>query len=110
VSAVARRTSAKGLLPDNLGYLFDVPLALTPAVPAVLQADTVLTFAELDERCNRLANALRALGVGAGTRVALMFGNDYRFLESLFGPMRLGAVAVPLNTRMGDDALRYVVE
>jgi acyl-CoA synthetase (AMP-forming)/AMP-acid ligase II len=39
-----------------------------------------------------------------------MFSNDFRFLESLLGPMRLGAVSVPLNTRMGDDALRYVVE
>jgi len=57
-----------------------------------------------------MANALRDLGVTAGDRVALMFSNDVRFLESLFAPMRLGAVSVPLNTRMGDDMLRYVVE
>jgi long-chain acyl-CoA synthetase len=98
------------MLPDNLGHLFDTALRLTPDRPAVLQDDTVLTFADLDGRCNRLANALRALGVGAGDRVALMFSNDFRFLESLFAPMRLGAVAVPLNTRMGDDALTYVVD
>ena len=57
-----------------------------------------------------MANALAALGVGAGDRVALLFNNDVRFLETLFGAMRLGAVAVPLNIRMGDEALRYVVE
>ena len=98
------------MLPDNLGYLFDAALALSPDAPAVFQGDAVLTFAHLDARINRMANALADLGVGAGTRVALMFGNDVRFLESLFGPMRLGAVPVPLNTRMGDDALRYVLE
>jgi acyl-CoA synthetase (AMP-forming)/AMP-acid ligase II len=98
------------MLPENLGYLFDAPLALMPDRPAVLQGDATLTFAALDGRCNRLANALRELGVGPGDRVALMFSNDRRFLESLFAPMRLGAVAVPLNTRMGDDALQYVVE
>jgi long-chain acyl-CoA synthetase len=98
------------LLPDNLGHLFDVPLRLAPERPAVFQDDVGLTYADLEARTNRMANALAGVGVGPGHRVALMFSNDFRFLESLFAPMRLGAVAVPLNTRMGDDALRYVVE
>jgi long-chain acyl-CoA synthetase len=98
------------VLPDNLGYLFDSALALTPSKPAVFQGDTVLSFADLDARSNRMANVLAGLGVAAGDRVALLFNNDYRFLETLFGTMRLGAVAVPLNIRMGDDALRYVTE
>ena len=98
------------MLPDNLGHLFDTPLALTPSKPAVFQGDTVLSYAELDGRSNRAANALAGLGVGAGDRVALLFNNDFRFLETLFGIMRLGAVAVPLNIRMGDEALRYCAE
>jgi long-chain acyl-CoA synthetase len=98
------------VLPDNLGYLFDSALALTPSKPAVFQGETVLTYAELDARSNRVANALVALGVTPVDRVALLFNNDYRFLETLFGTMRLGAVAVPLNIRMGDEALRYVTE
>jgi len=97
------------MLPDNLGFIFDAPLKLTPSVPAVLQEETVLTFEDLDARCNQMANALWKLGVRAGDRVVLMFSNDYRFLESLLAPMRLGAVSVPLNIRMGDDALVYVI-
>jgi long-chain acyl-CoA synthetase len=97
------------MLPENLGYLFDVPLQLQPAAPAILQDDVVLTFKELDERCNRMANALVSLGVKAGDRVALMFTNDYRFIESLLGTIRVGAVPVPLNIRMGDEAIQYVV-
>lgn len=94
------------MLPDNAGYLFDAPLKLTPARPAVLQDETVLTFENLDARCNQMANALRDLGVRAGDRVALMFSNDYRFLELLFGPMRLGAVAVPSIPRWAMKRLR----
>ncbi|MBV8894471.1 MAG: AMP-binding protein, partial [Acidobacteria bacterium] len=97
-------------LPENLGHLFDVPLQVQPTAPAVLQDDVVLTFKQLDERCNRMANALASLGVGPGDRVALMFTNDYRFIESLLGAMRLGAVPVPLNIRMGDEAIAYIVE
>lgn len=97
------------MLPDNLGFIFDAPLKLAPQLPAVLQDETVLSFEELDARSNRMANALRQLGVRAGDRVALCFSNDYRFLESLFGPMRLGAVPVPLNTKMGDESLAYVI-
>ena len=96
--------------PATLGYLFDVPLRLTPGAPAVIQGDTVLTYRALDAWCNRVANALAALGVTAGSRVALMFANDWRFLPAFFGPMRLGAVSVPLNIRMGDEALAYVLD
>jgi long-chain acyl-CoA synthetase len=97
------------MLPENLGHIFDVPLHLQPTAPAILQDDVVLTFRDLDERCNRMANALVSLGIGAGDRVALMFSNDYRFVESLLGAMRIGAVPVPLNIRMGDEAITYVL-
>ena len=97
------------MLPENLGYLFDVPLLLRPSAPAILQEDVLLTFRDLDERCNRVANALGNLGIRRGDRVALMFCNDYRFIESLLGAMRLGAVPVPLNIRMGDEAVIYVI-
>jgi long-chain acyl-CoA synthetase len=98
------------MLPDNLGHVFDVPLRLQPEAVAVIQDETILTYRQLDERASRMANLLDGLGVRPGDRVALMFGNDWRFLEAFFGPMRLGAVSVPLNIRMGDDALAYVVE
>lgn len=95
--------------PDNLGYLFDAALRRRPEAAAILHGDAVLSWAELDERANRVGNGLCALGVGAGHRVALLFGNDYRFLECWLGAMRVGAVPVPLNTRMADESLAYVV-
>jgi len=98
------------MLPENLGHIFDVPLQLQPTAPALLQGDVVLTFGGLEQRCNRMANALVSLGVQPGHRVALLFTNDYRFVESLLGTMRVGAVPVPLNIRMGDESITYVVD
>src|SRR5262245_40563814 len=98
------------MLPDNLGHVFDAPLRLAPDAVAVIQEDTTLTYRELEGRVCRMANMLAGLGVGPGDRVGLMFGNDWRFLEAFFAPMRLGAVSVPLNIRMGDEALAYVLE
>lgn len=54
------------MLPRTLGYLFDVPLALAPDSVAVIQGEIVLTYAQLDARLCRMANALRTLGVGGG--------------------------------------------
>jgi long-chain acyl-CoA synthetase len=98
------------MLPETLGHVFDGPFRLAPSSVAVIQGDTTLTYRDLEDWCNRAANALAGLGVGGGHRVALMFANDWRFLPAFFGPMRLGAVSVPLNIRMGDEALAYVLE
>jgi long-chain acyl-CoA synthetase len=98
------------MLPDNVGYLFDAALRLDPDAPAVLQGDTVISFEKLDRRCNRMANALATIGVKSGDRVALLFNNEFQFVEAMFGAMRIRAVGVPLNTRMSDEALAYVLE
>jgi long-chain acyl-CoA synthetase len=97
------------MLPDNLGYVFEQAVKLAPESPAVLQGDLVITHEELDQRSNRAANLMLGLGVGAEDRVAVLFNNDYRFLECMLGAMRLGAIPVPLNTRMSDEALAYVM-
>jgi long-chain acyl-CoA synthetase len=97
------------MLPDNLGYVFEQAVKLAPESPAVLQGDLVITYEELDQRSNRAANLMLGLGVGAEDRVAVLFNNDYRFLECMLGAMRLGAIPVPLNTRMSDEALAYVM-
>ncbi len=75
--------------------------------PLLLFEEEVLSYAEFHRRSNRIANGLRALGVGAGTHVALMIDNKPELLLLYFALGRLGAVAVPLNTAAKGEMLSY---
>ena len=57
-----------------------------------------LSFAQLSERSNRVANAFRRLGVARGDRVLLMLGNVVPLWEAMLAAMKLGAVIVPATT------------
>ena len=65
------------------------------------------TFAELRDRSNRWANALAALGVGPGDRVAVVMSQRPETALAHLATYKLGGVAVPLATLFGEDALEY---
>src|SRR5688572_30847748 len=67
------------------------------------------TYAEVAQRATRLAHALRSLGVGPGDRVAYLGPNHPTFVETLFGAGQLGALFVPLNTRLAAPELAYIL-
>lgn len=96
---------------ENLGYLTDYALRFFPDKVALVDPaqDIQLTYASLDERANQVANGLRELGVERGTRVALLFGNEFQYVEALLGTIRSGGVAVPVNVRLGPEGLQHVV-
>ncbi|WP_331749437.1 MULTISPECIES: long-chain fatty acid--CoA ligase [unclassified Streptomyces] len=79
----------------------------TPDRVAVVHEDRTLTHRELHLRVLRLAHALRALGVARGDRIAYLGPNHPAFLETLFAAGTLGAVFVPLNTRLAAPELAY---
>jgi fatty-acyl-CoA synthase len=79
----------------------------TPDRIAIVHQDTELTYRELHHRVLRLAHALRALGAGRGDRIAYLGPNHPAFLETLFAAGALGAVFVPLNTRLAAPELAY---
>src|SRR5919197_1837890 len=79
----------------------------TPQRIAVVHESTTRTYAELADRVLRLAHGLRGLGVGRGDRVAYLGPNHPSFLETLFAAGTLGAVFVPLNTRLAGPEIAY---
>ena len=68
-----------------------------------------LSFAALDARVNRLANALAALGVGPGDRLLWLGQNCHRLLEGLLAAAKLGAVFCPANWRQSAAEFAFVI-
>ncbi len=69
-----------------------------------------LTFAELAERARSQAAGLDALGIGPGERVAIVSHNSARLLTSFFGVCGSGRVLVPVNFRLTEPEVAYIVE
>jgi long-chain acyl-CoA synthetase len=68
-----------------------------------------LTYADVWDRCRRLAGGLHALGLGRGDRVAVLAQNSHRYLELYQAVPAAGMVLVPLNHRHSDAELRYAL-
>ena len=82
---------------------------LYPTQEAVVDGDLRLTYAQFGARVNQLANALIALGVGKGDRVAILSPNSHQFLEVLYGTAAIGAGVVPINYRLIASDFDYIL-
>lgn len=74
--------------------------AQTPDQPCLTFGAQTLSFAELNDRSSRTANALARLGIGQGDRVALVARNCLEHFELFFACSKLGAISLPLNWRL----------
>jgi benzoate-CoA ligase family protein len=68
--------------------------------PAIVTPTETVTYRELLARAGRAGNALRGLGVETEQRVALLLPDGVEWVMVFLGALRIGAVAVPLNTRL----------
>jgi fatty-acyl-CoA synthase len=68
------------------------------------------TYSDLRERVLRLADFLRSRGIAPGDRVALLCWNTPPMLEAHFAVPLLGAVMVPINTRLKPQEILYILE
>jgi benzoate-CoA ligase family protein len=71
------------------------------ARPAIVTAEATTTYAELLGLACRTAHVLRGVGLERGQRVALLLPDGLAWAAAFFGALRIGAVVVPLNTRLG---------
>ena len=99
---------------DRLTYnLADLWEAVSDRVAdreAVVCGDRRLTYAELEERANRLANHLLDVGVGPGDFVGCYLVNGTEYLETLLAAFKVRAVPVNINYRYVAEELRYLLD
>src|SRR5215470_9344608 len=94
---------------------FDAELARNPdsrdraalwIVDAGSDRETKLSFAELSQRSNRVANFLRAQGLKRGDHLLLLLGNVVPLWETMLAAMKLGVVVIPATTLLTSDELQ----
>src|SRR3990170_6965026 len=93
----------------NTAEFLTISAAVVPAGEALVSGETRISYAEMQSRVNRLANALQSLGVGRGTAVAVMAVNCPQYVEAYYACAKLGAVFVPLHYRAKHEELDYMV-
>jgi acyl-CoA synthetase (AMP-forming)/AMP-acid ligase II len=94
----------------NIGTLLTKTARTFPDKPAIVHGPKKLTYAQFNARANRLANALKSLGVRQGANVALLQYNYPEMLESMFACFRAGYGAVPINWRLHPNEFSFIID
>jgi acetyl-CoA synthetase len=104
------RASFRWELPETLNLGVEVCERQPRDAPAILVTDgravaRTVTFGELSDDANRLANALRGLGVAFGDRVGIVLPQRPETAVAHIAAAKLGAIAVPLSVLFGPEGL-----
>ncbi|MBI5512109.1 MAG: AMP-binding protein [Deltaproteobacteria bacterium] len=94
----------------NIGEVLTVHSRLIPDRLAAKDLRRALTYAQYEERANRLANAFAALDLGRGDRLAIFAHNCLEWMELYAACAKSGVVAVPVNFRLTGAEVRYLLE
>ncbi|MDI2591093.1 amino acid adenylation domain-containing protein [Pseudomonas sp. 681] len=93
--------------------LFEAQVARTPQAQALILADEAapsLSYAELNQRSNRLAHHLRAKGVGPDVLVGVALGRSLELAVALLAVLKAGGAYVPLDPQTPAERLRHVLD
>ncbi len=93
----------------NTSEFLSIANAICPEKVAIVFEDERYSFHQLNERVNRLANALLKLGVEKGDRVAMLQVNTNQCVEAYFAVAKIGAIYVPMNFRARGNELVYML-
>ncbi|RLK09655.1 amino acid adenylation domain-containing protein [Micromonospora sp. M71_S20] len=94
---------------DTLVELVGRWISGTPGRPAVVLADVVHTYAELDDAASRIAAALRTVRLPAGSPIGILVARRVELPAILLGVARAGLAAVPMDPDHPAERLSYIV-
>lgn len=94
----------------NVGTLFTKSARTYPERLAIAYGEQEWTYRQTNERINKLANALRSLGIQKGSNVAILLPNCPEFLESLFACFKAGLGTVPINSRLHPKECSFIID
>jgi O-succinylbenzoate-CoA ligase len=96
---------------QNIGALLTKRAAITPGREVFVEFERQrrFTFAELNQRCNRLAQVLLSRQLSPGDRVAVLAKNSIEFVEAYFACAKIGCALVPVNWRLAAPEIAYIL-
>ncbi|ASZ12182.1 non-ribosomal peptide synthetase [Chitinophaga pendula] len=89
---------------------FEEQALLTPDETAVIQDDSRLSFRELHERANQLANQLRVLGIKAGEQIPICIDRSPEMIVGILGILKAGAAFVPVDPAWPAARIAYLLQ
>jgi carnitine-CoA ligase len=92
-----------------LRQLIEEQVARRPQQNFLTFGELGFTYAEMDFYTNKVANALRELGLKSLDRVALFLPNSQDFIFCWFATIKLNVTMIPINTQLKGEALRYIL-
>ena len=95
--------------PKNVWAMVEQAAARNPDGEALICGDRRMTWRETRRASARIAGGFEALGVEPGDRIAVMVGNRVEFVLAMFAAAQLGAVLVPMSTRLQTPEVAYVL-
>ncbi|HVW26855.1 MAG TPA: long-chain fatty acid--CoA ligase [Polyangiaceae bacterium] len=94
---------------ETLADVLRPAMSIAPDKVAIYFEDRTITYREIDERANKIASALVAMGVQKGDRVVTHVDNRPEFVEIYQGVMRAGAILVPTNVMYTADEMEHIL-
>lgn len=84
----------------------------SPNKPAFIMAadGEVVTYLQLEQRSNQIAQLFRALGLKPGDHIAIHMENNRHFLEIVWGAQRTGIIYTAISTHLREDEISYIVD
>lgn len=95
---------------DSIAEMFYTRVQEDPTATHVLYYDQVITYAQTNQRANRVANYLKEKGVQKGDVVSVMVLNSPEIYYTMFGAQKLGAIAGAINYMLKGPEIAYVLD
>ncbi|MFD7522058.1 amino acid adenylation domain-containing protein [Paenibacillus chitinolyticus] len=109
-SQAFNRTATPYASGDTVEVYLERQAAETPSAIAVVAEYGALTYAELNRRSNRLAQALRKHGVKHEERVAVVMDRSLEMMIAIFGVLKAGGAYVPVAPGLPTERIRYMLD
>src|SRR6266700_5777015 len=94
----------------NLADLWELVVDTVPERESLICGDRRLSYAQADQRANRLAHHLAEQGIGPGDHVALYLYNGVKYVEAMIAAFKLRAVPINVNYRYVEEELGYLLD